>query len=221
MKINIQKSPDNPRRMSKSARIALNASIKEFDDISGIVVNSKDDTLICGTHRYTELESIYGKDSLTLEHVIGEFHAIYSHDEFTGFISRVVDWDEDKVISANITANNTLLTGEYTDKLQVNLKKLEGRLPQGKLDQLKLSPLKINLSKDNRDEEVEQSDNEDDLHLEDDEFDIDLGNVEEKPIYEESSLIKLTVPIELKDIVRNDLLEYLSKKDYYDDIYLA
>lgn len=114
------KADYNPRKMSKEAKLGLAKSIEEFQDISGIVINSRTNNILAGNHRWETLFKNNPKDSLTLTHIFGEFYSLDNiiDNKPTGFLVRVVDWDIEKEKAANVTANNTLIQGVFTEGLQ-------------------------------------------------------------------------------------------------------
>ena len=115
----IKKAPYNPRSMGAATKQALKASLTQFEDISGIVVNSRTGNLVAGNHRWEQLCGIHGESKLTIE-ALGDsgFHQILGSGKFTGFIMRVVDWPIEKEKAANIAANSPLISGEFTSGLQ-------------------------------------------------------------------------------------------------------
>src|SRR6476620_9290267 len=109
-------APYNPRKFSKENRKALKKSISEFSDISGITINTKTGNIVSGNHRWEELCEEYGE--LTLQQIFEDRHAIMSSKGYTGFMARVVNWSLKKEKQANITANSTMITGEWSSGLQ-------------------------------------------------------------------------------------------------------
>ncbi len=213
---NVKNCPWNPRSMSRSAKLALKSSIEEFDDIAGIVIDANTGELICGNHRFDEICSKYGKATLELKQVIGEFHAILSGGKFINYIARIVDWEDWKIKSANITANNTMVTGEFTSKLQEHLAEIADNISENTYNSLKLSDLTIDLSIEDSlsldlDGDVDYAKKANDL--------LDNASGEEpEPVREVISVIKVSVPEEIRDRVKNDLLEFLAKRPYYNEI---
>lgn len=218
MEINkIRKASYNPRKMSKDSKKGLKASIKEFEDISGIVVNSRTGNLISGNHRWVDLVEEHGKGSLTLEHLKGEFHSLNANGEFTGFNVRVVDWDDAKEKAANVTANSDLIAGEFTAELQDVLEQAASGLSEKLFAELRLEELQI----DFEDDYLDLDDNSDTIQERAEQKNRELEEAqgeEAEPVTEIRSLIKISTPSELKDEVKQDLLEFLSKKKYYNDI---
>lgn len=218
----IKKADYNPRKMSKEAKSALRASLKSFDDISGIVVNERTGNIVSGNHRWAELCSIHGKRNLTLTHLKDEWHSLDAKGTATGFIVRVVDWDESKEKAANVTANNDLLHGEFTAGLQDLLKDLSD-IGDMQMDQLmvdvKLDDLKIDLGA--VDEEFSYSEDELDHIVDESEEttkEIDREINRDKPVKELKAELKIVVPDDLKDEIKNDLLEFLAGQYYYGQI---
>jgi hypothetical protein len=94
----------NPRKMPPGHMPALQRSMSEHGDISGITFNRTTKRLVCGHQRVLGLRQQHG-DALRM--VDG---AIVTP---TGerFPVRVVDWDEAKERTANVAANSPLLRG--------------------------------------------------------------------------------------------------------------
>jgi hypothetical protein len=220
MKIkDIHKAKWNPRKMSQVSKEALNASMDEFDDIAGITVNKRTGNLVSGNHRFTELSIKHGKGNISLEHLKGEFYCLNALGEFTGFLVRVVDWDIAKEQAANITANSDLVSGEFTSNLQTVLEEASKGLPDELFSKLRLEDLRIDFGCD--DEYLDLDDNLDTIQRESERKNRELENAkgeEAGHVSEIRSLIKVSTPSELKDEVKNDLMEFLSKQKYYNDI---
>lgn len=220
----------NPRRMSELAKNGLRESIDDFGDISGISINKRTNNIFAGNHRFSEISTKFGRSNLVLKHMEGEWYALDLKDgNTTGFKVRVVDWDLEKEQLANVVANNDMITGEYTSDLQGLLKKIKVKVPSVSLAKLRVEPLMI-------DDSLEC-----DLDL-DDTFEVPEG-VKEKIIEENTkdevvdkkvhveddtmapsavtnivSSIKVVVPSELADEVKFDIIDALSKKDYFNDV---
>ncbi len=208
----------NPRKMSQEAKKALEASIKEFDDISGIVVNSRTNNIICGNHRYTALHKQYG--NLETAHVSGEYFMLMHESVFTGFLVRIVDWDESKEKMACVTANNTLVQGEFTSGLQDVLNDVRAVANELELDvfkDLRLDDLVVDFDVDDIDFDDDQIDK---VEKSGEKADTNINSDDNETIVSHDT-IKITVPIDYKDQVRMDLLEFLSGRDYYNVINLV
>lgn len=206
--------------MSKEAKQALKKSIGTFNDISGITVNKRTGNIVSGNHRWEEVTTEHGgPKKLVLNHLTGEYYSLDTKNGVhTGFLVRVVDWDDAKEKSANVTANSSLVTGEFTSGLQDILGELKLDLNDDSFSSLRLDELHIDLDLD------------DELDLDD-----DLSNAREKAeeknrmlpdakgeevseVREVRSTIKVSAPSELKDEVKADIMEFLAKKEYYKDI---
>jgi hypothetical protein len=101
-------SPRNPRKIDAQNQKGLADSIKEFGDLSGIVFNKRDGTLVGGHQRVEVLRREFGDG---LEIVDGMI-------ELPGGLGsirvREVDWDEIRADAARIAANNQALQGKFT-----------------------------------------------------------------------------------------------------------
>ena len=108
----------NPRKITDDAFDGLKTSIEEFGNIAGITFNERTGKLIAGHQRLKALCELYG-DALKFED-----EAIITP---TGerFGVRFVDWDDQKAIAANITANNPHIEGEFTNGLLPLLQELK------------------------------------------------------------------------------------------------
>lgn len=215
----IRKAPYNPRKMSKEAKQALKSSINTFNDISGITVNKRTGNIVSGNHRWEEVTHEHGgPKKLVLNHLSGEYYSLDTKSGVhTGFLVRVVDWDINKEKSANVTANSSLVMGEFTSGLQDILGELKVELNDD-FSALRLDELHIDLDLD------------DELDLDDD-LDSAREHAEEKnrmlpdakgeeasEVKEIRSVIKVSAPSELRDEVKADIMEFLAKKNYYNDI---
>jgi len=108
----------NPRAISDEALRALEHSIGEFGDISGLVWNRRTGHLVCGHQRMKALREKYG-DGLRMED-----GAVVTPDG-ERFSVRVVDWPEAKEKAANVAANSQLLAGEFTANLSDLLEEIK------------------------------------------------------------------------------------------------
>lgn len=96
----------NPRKIGDQERMALTASIKEFGDLSGIVVNA-DGTLISGHQRVSTLKEEYGEE-ISID---GDFMTLPDGKQIR---VRQVDWDDATSKAAAIAANNQAMQGKFT-----------------------------------------------------------------------------------------------------------
>lgn len=206
----------NPRKMTKDSRKALRKSLEEFSDISGITINKKTGNVVSGNHRWEELSEKYKK--LELEEVFKDRHAIIGDGEYTGFMARIVSWSNIKEKQANIMANSTHATGEWSSELQNVLQDIALETDSALMDALRLSEMLIDVSvtdddldlaKDTKREKTKDSE---DFELEDDE----TPKVSE--VREIVSMLKISLPSEHKEDVLEVILKSLSKLEYYDEI---
>jgi hypothetical protein len=102
----------NPRIISDPESNALDYSMKEFGDISGITWNRQTGNLVTGHQRYNRLVEKYGK--LTFGRLINGRRDIISEGNVpTGYDLREVDWPEDKELAANLAANSHTNQGKW------------------------------------------------------------------------------------------------------------
>jgi hypothetical protein len=217
----IKKAEYNPRKMTKDAREGLKKSMEEFQDISGIVINERTGNVLAGNHRWEQLNKIHGKRNIELAGLgIDGYFMIQAKGQFTGFIARVVDWEEGKEKAANISANNDLIQGEFTQGLQDVLAELNDLgFNEEMFEGLRLDELQIDLSgvddlewsEDQLNEIQEQAEEKNRL-LDDPNTNMD------SEVKEIITQIKISVPSELKDEVKDDILEFLAGKHYYGEI---
>jgi hypothetical protein len=107
MKISdLKPAPYNPRVVTDEALGALQTSLGEFGDISGIVWNKKTGHLVAGHQRLEALKRKHGnKLALRGGEVVtpsGERYPV-----------RVVDWPVEREKAANLAANSPLLAGSF------------------------------------------------------------------------------------------------------------
>lgn len=127
MKLSDLKRNDlNPRSISDRSRDGLHTSMEEFGDISGIVYNRTTERLVGGHQRQGVLLDMFNEDP-EIE-MVKEFKKP-TEDGTVGlgllktsggqvFAVRIVEWNEVKEAAANVTANNTEITGYFDmDKL--------------------------------------------------------------------------------------------------------
>lgn len=116
----------NPRSISDRSRDGLHTSMEEFGDISGIVYNRSTERLVGGHQRQSVLLDMFGEDP-DIE-VVKEFGkptkdgtvaiGVLKTSGGQVFSVRMVEWDEKKEAAANLSANNTEITGYFDmDKL--------------------------------------------------------------------------------------------------------
>lgn len=105
----LKPAPYNPRTISDEAAAALQTSLAEFGDISGIVWNKKTGHLVAGHQRMDALRRKHGK-ALALRD-----GAIVTPDGEC-FPVRVVNWPVEKEKAANLAANSPFLAGCFDAK---------------------------------------------------------------------------------------------------------
>lgn len=137
MKISDLKSaPYNPRVVTDEALGALQTSLGEFGDISGIDWNRKTKHLVAGHQRLEALKRKHGK-KLALRG-----GAVVTPDG-ERFPVRVVDWPVDREKAANLAANSPFLAGSFDrdglEAVLADLNTAEGL--SGLLDGLRLGEL--------------------------------------------------------------------------------
>ena len=111
--------PNNPRSITAAAAKGLRASLREFGDLSGVVVNMQTGRLVCGHQRRDAL--------LTLAAAGIEWeptqHETQHGAEQWGWLEtpsgerwrvRAVWWDEGREALANLAANNRAIEGDFT-----------------------------------------------------------------------------------------------------------
>lgn len=103
--------PENPRFISSEAEDKLRESVKSFGNIAGITFNTQTNQLVAGHQRFNQIKKEY-KD-LHLRQVSHDLLMITSQGKDTGFLIRLVDWDENKQKAANIVANAPHIGGEF------------------------------------------------------------------------------------------------------------
>jgi site-specific DNA-methyltransferase (adenine-specific) len=110
----------NPRRITKRARAALEASLLEFGDLAGLTFNAKTGNMIAGHQRKAILE---GLDPSSLDW--GEEYQTDRGPEALGtvtlpdgsrFTIRRVSWTLGKEMAANVAANHPALAGEFVQE---------------------------------------------------------------------------------------------------------
>ena len=220
MKINnkeIRLAKYNPRSMNKETMEALKSSMEEFEDISGIVINSNTGNIVAGNHRWDILSRKY-KDLNLIPITESHYTINDSSNKFTGFIAKVVDWDIKKEKAANVTANNDLLSGSFTSDLQSILDDVAETYKDELFEDLRLDELQIDLSGLNDGWGEDQlSKVQDEAEKRNRELE-DSKTEEAANVKEIISVIKVSVPSEMKDDIKNDLLEFLASKVYYNEI---
>lgn len=134
----LKPAPYNPRSIKPENAKALEFSLAEFGDISGITWNRRTGHLVSGHQRLDQLKKRYGGALELIE--VDESHSVLSTPSGDVFNVRIVDWDVAKEKAANIAANSPHLMGEFTDKLGSVLNEVMAAVPDVgkslKLDEL-------------------------------------------------------------------------------------
>jgi len=102
----LRPAPYNPRTITDEAILALQTSLGEFGDISGLVWNRRTGHLVAGHQRLDALKRQHGSKLM----VKGD--AVVSPDG-QRFPVRVVDWPAAKEKAGNLAANSPLLGGSF------------------------------------------------------------------------------------------------------------
>jgi DNA modification methylase len=137
--------PANPRLITDDAIRGLGASLERFGEL-GIVWNRRTGRLVSGHQRVRALRAA-GAAEWTWEAapvqglerpVIGDGYIEHpgTHERFR---VRVVDWDEATARAANLTANNPMIGGEFTEAALEQLTTLQLDFP--KFEDLQLDKL--------------------------------------------------------------------------------
>lgn len=131
----------NPRVISDEAKIGLSKSIDKFGDLSGITWNKKTKRLVTGHQRWTDLTSKY-KD-LQFKHISPDRVEISSKSKGPlGFYVRIVDWDRATEKAANVTANNTYISGYFdTEALQAVMADIKLNLEEFEFNSLQFDKM--------------------------------------------------------------------------------
>lgn len=130
--------------MNSEAKSALQVSIREFNDISGITWNKQTGNIVTGHHRWENLLEAYGLDGLHFVPISGtddRFSIFTGSNEDTTFILRVVDWEPIKEKAANIAANSVSIAGTFTADLATLLSEIQGDLDPSLYDGLRFDEL--------------------------------------------------------------------------------
>jgi hypothetical protein len=219
--------------MSEKSKSALRTSMKEFKDISGIVWNVQTGNLVSGNHRWEHLVEDYGLDNIELVRIndADDYFMIMGMGEFTGYLMREVDWDEDTEKAANIAANSDKLKGEFTNAVGEILESISdsnSRLPKSIFKDLRFEGLKLEYGEGTVDfadyKQPKDFNFDDDFDLEDTDEDVDLSELDtevsnitiedtedEVPSIEMTSLVikcRLENRSDIIDKIRNCLIDY-------------
>lgn len=144
----------NPRTISPQAADGLAESIREFGDLSGLVVNKRTGNIVAGHQRSNVLRQdlALGVGGITwLREVVvdlgpaenrfqsRERHG-YLHTPAGDFAVREVDWPVAFERAANLSANNPLIAGEFTVDAAAMIESLQFSAPQ-QAERLRLDDL--------------------------------------------------------------------------------
>jgi hypothetical protein len=116
----------NPRKIDKNALEGLKASLSNFGDISGVVVNQRTGNIVTGHQRVRALKEEHG-DGLVISRK-GKEGRIDLPDGSHVRV-RYVDWDETTEKAANVAANNPYIQGEWTVDLDKLISELQVEMP--------------------------------------------------------------------------------------------
>lgn len=134
----LRPAPYNPRTMSDKNADALRVSMVRFGDISGLTFNQKTGNMVSGHQRLERLVEMGAElieDEAGMRVVSGGLV----------FPVRVVEWDEETEIAANIAANNPHIAGEFNERLQPLLGRVEDSFGPDVMHDLRLEPLRENV----------------------------------------------------------------------------
>lgn len=218
----INKATNNPRQMSQEEKKTLHNSMQTFGDISSFVFNKRTNELVGGNHRWDELLKIYPEETISFKQIGNtEFNMIMSGKEFTGYLLRIVDWDEAFAKAANISANSKLMMGHFTKDLDVYLDDIELDLDMDFLKGLRLDELRIDIKGDKELKMTKKDiDIFDDAQELDEDIDFDFDDIEEKEDPQQYKAEKSSsISIELdgtyeKGKLYDDLIIFLNEKNY-------
>lgn len=218
----VHKAKYNPRTMGAASKEALKGSLKTFSDISGIVVNQTTGNILSGNHRWEQLCNIYGESTIHIVPVYGEFNAVMSDADFTGFMMRVVNWEIEKEKAANVAANSPMIAGEFTSDLQSVLMDIQDYKGID-FDELRFDDLSLDLGDlasigNSGIEDPEKLTDKIRKDSEDDNRMVDVNAESPGDVKIIKTSIKLLVPGEKADMIREDILEFLENRPYCDEI---
>jgi DNA modification methylase len=135
-------APYNPRRIDAESLQGLQVSVRELGDISGICFNERTKQMFAGHQRVSALKAEFGPDlKIVGDEVVGFSILTPKGDRFP---IRIVDWPEDKERLANLTANNHLIQGVWTETAEDVLGQANNDFPD-LCEQLRLNDLDLEL----------------------------------------------------------------------------
>jgi len=109
----LRPAPYNPRTITPEAFSALETSLGEFGDLSGITWNQRSGHVVAGHQRLDALKRKYGR-KLKVSGKDGAHAVVTPAGE--RFPIRVVDWPEAQEKAANLAANSPFLAGSFDSK---------------------------------------------------------------------------------------------------------
>ena len=120
----IKLDEENPRDINQETKNKLSNSIKEFNNISGIVFNKRTKTLVSGHQRLSILKELY--PTLKTEKINDNLLNLVFQNESgailqTGFNIKIVDWPIEKQKAANIIANDERISGDWNKEKLSNI----------------------------------------------------------------------------------------------------
>jgi hypothetical protein len=114
--------PRNPNRMSDADKARMKASLAEFGDLSGIVINRRTDQLVGGHQRADVLtDGELHVEDLPEPEPDGTVARGYLEHDGKRYAARVVDWDDEKAKAAIIAANRFGRVGQDDPELLKSL----------------------------------------------------------------------------------------------------
>lgn len=132
----LREDVDNPRAIDEEAFAGLQFSMESFGDLSGIVFNTRTNSLVCGHQRRAGLLQKFGKLPILKD---GE-QSYIALPEGERFYIRLVDWDLDLQRAANFAANNPHIAGHFTKAIGAQLDEIREK-NEGLFSGLRLATL--------------------------------------------------------------------------------
>ena len=103
--ITIKADPQNPNRMDEADKKRMAASLAEFGDLGGIVINRRTGLLVGGHQRVSVLGDSLEIEDLKKPEPDGTVGRGWITQDGRRYSVRVVDWDEAKAHAALLAAN--------------------------------------------------------------------------------------------------------------------
>jgi len=126
----LKPAPKNPRVISGGASAGLQKSMTMFGDIAGITWNKTTGHIVSGHQRVDSLKKLYGEDGVQISEPNADNIATITCPTGDVFTVRIVEWDEAKEKTANVSANNPAIGGEFTFELQTILDEIKTFEPE-------------------------------------------------------------------------------------------